>query len=159
MFPIFTAILPEIPPFEGWEGRIVGGSTAAANQFPHQASLQSAANAHFCGGFIINNRWIGSAAHCTIGRTTANTRVRVGTNNRTTGGQSLGTSAIRNHPSYNSNTLANDISTVQTSAAITFNNAVRAIPLASANHGAVGASVSGWGQTSVSIVLRAVMTI
>jgi len=135
-------------PLEGWEGRIVGGSTAGAAQFPHQASLQSDANAHFCGAFIINNRWVGSAAHCTVGRTAANTRVRVGTNSRTTGGVLFQASAVRNHGSYNSNTLANDISTVQTSGTITFNNAVRAIPLASANHGAVSAQVSGWGQTA-----------
>ena len=137
-------------PFVGWEGRIVGGSTAAANQFPHQASLQSNANAHFCGGFIINNRWVGSAAHCTVGRTAANTRVRVGSNNRTTGGQLFQASAVRNHGSYNSNTLANDISTVQTSGTMTFNNAVRAITLATSNLGSSAAQVSGWGQTSVS---------
>lgn len=49
-----------------WEGFIVGGSTAAAGQFPHMASLRSTGNTHFCGGFIINNRWIGSVAHCKI---------------------------------------------------------------------------------------------
>lgn len=49
-----------------WEGRIVGGSTAAAGQFPHMASLRTTGNTHFCGGFIINNRWIGSAAHVSI---------------------------------------------------------------------------------------------
>lgn len=47
-----------------WEGVIVGGSTAATGQFPHQVSLRSSGNAHFCGGFVINNRWVGSAAHC-----------------------------------------------------------------------------------------------
>lgn len=153
MFLLFTAIIPSNAetPLEGWEGRIVGGSAAGANAFPHQASLQSNANAHFCGAFIINNRWVGSAAHCTIGRTAANTRVRVGSNNRTTGGQLFQASAVRNHASYNANTLANDISTVQTSGTITMNAAVRAIPLASANHGAVSAQVSGWGQTAVSI--------
>jgi secreted trypsin-like serine protease len=46
-----------------WEGVIVGGSNAGTTQFPHQVSLRSGANAHFCGGFIINNRWVGSAAH------------------------------------------------------------------------------------------------
>lgn len=127
-------------PFNGWEGRIVGGSTAGANQFPHQASLQSNANAHFCGGFIINNRWIGSAAHCTIGRTAANTRVRVGTNNRTTGGTLFQASAVRNHGSYNANTLANDISTVQVSGTISFNAATQPIALASINHGVVNAA-------------------
>lgn len=30
-------------------------------QFPYQVSLRSTQNSHFCGGFIISNRWIGSA--------------------------------------------------------------------------------------------------
>lgn len=132
-----------------WEGRIVGGSQASSGQFPHQASLQSSANAHFCGGSIINSRWVLSAAHCTIGRSAASTRIRVGTNSRTSGGVIHQVAQIRNHPSYNSRNLANDISTLQVTGSFTFNNLVRAIPLASVNHGVTSAQVSGWGQTSV----------
>lgn len=134
--------------FEDWEGRIVGGSTAGVGQFPYQVSLRTAGNAHFCGGWVTNNRWAVSAAHCTIGRTTANTRVVVGAHSRTDG-TSHTTSAIRNHPNYNANTLNNDISTVQTAAAIGFNARVSAIPLGAATLGGnVAAVVSGWGQTS-----------
>jgi trypsin len=132
-----------------WEGVIVGGSTAAANQFPHQVSLRSSGNAHFCGGFIINNRWVGSAAHCTIGRTLANTVSVVGTNHRTSGGISHSSARIVNHPSYNANTLANDISMVNTASTIAFTAAVQAITLGSATvGGGVSSTASGWGQTS-----------
>jgi len=132
-----------------WEGRIVGGNTVtSAASFPYQVSMQSGANAHFCGGSIINNRWVLSAAHCTIGRTVANTRVRVGSHLRTSGGVSHASSAIRNHPSYNANTLANDICTVQTATVIGFNANVQPITLGQATVGASAAIVTGWGQTS-----------
>lgn len=34
---------------------------ALMGQFPYQISLRSMQNSHFCGGFIISNRWLGSA--------------------------------------------------------------------------------------------------
>ena len=80
----------------------------------------------------------------------ANTRVVVGAHSRTDG-TSHASARIANHPNYNANTLTNDISCVQTSAAITFNACVATIPLATSNvGGGVSAVVSGWGQTAVS---------
>jgi trypsin len=38
--------------------RIVGGTSAPLGRFPYQVSLRTAANSHFCGGSIINNRWV-----------------------------------------------------------------------------------------------------
>jgi secreted trypsin-like serine protease len=46
--------------------RIVGGQNAALGQFPYQISIRTAASgSHFCGGFVISNRFMGTAAHCT----------------------------------------------------------------------------------------------
>lgn len=56
----------ETEEFKQWSGRIVGGNTATAGQFPYQTSMRSAANAHFCGGFIINTRTIGCAGNFSI---------------------------------------------------------------------------------------------
>lgn len=132
------------------EGRIVGGSNAALGQFPYQVSLRTAANFHFCGGSIINNRWALSAAHCTIGRAQNAVRVVVGTVLLNSGGVTHVSSRIVNHPSYNSGTIANDVSVVQTATVIGFNTNVRAIPLGSAQFGTGTAIVTGWGGTAVS---------
>uniref|UniRef100_A0A1B0GJ77 Putative serine-type enodpeptidase sp chironomus riparius n=1 Tax=Lutzomyia longipalpis TaxID=7200 RepID=A0A1B0GJ77_LUTLO len=134
----------------GFQGRVVGGTSAtSAAQFPYMASLRTAANAHFCGATIIATRTVLSAAHCTVGRGTGAVRVVVGTHLRLSGGVSHAVNRIVNHPSYNANTIAFDVSIVQTSATFTFNNNVQQIAMGTAHvGGGVTAIVSGWGQTS-----------
>ncbi|EAT40329.1 AAEL007938-PA [Aedes aegypti] len=135
------------PEFLEWEGRIVGGSNAVSGQFPYQVSLRSSANTHFCGASILNNRYVLTAAHCTQGRTLANTRVVVGTHLLNSGGFAHASSRIIIHPSYNPSTLANDISMVQTTVAIAFNQFAQPIGLSSTFvNTAAGAVVTGWGQ-------------
>lgn len=98
---VFSAV-PDI--FRG--GRIVGGRAAALGEFPYQVSLRTAANFHFCGGAIISDRWVITAAHCIINRAQTSVRVIVGSVLLNSGGVSHTSSRIIAHESYNSALIA-----------------------------------------------------
>ncbi|MBN3318047.1 ACRO protein, partial [Atractosteus spatula] len=56
---------PLVAPPEG--SRVVGGREAAPGAWPWQVSVQRPARrgyAHFCGGALVDRRWVLSAAHC-----------------------------------------------------------------------------------------------
>ncbi|XP_035783470.1 chymotrypsin-2-like [Anopheles albimanus] len=134
---------------DGKGNRIIGGNDATDGQFPYQVSLQTPTNFHFCGGSIIGARWILSAAHCTISRTAANVNVYVGSVARSSGGVYHSSMRIVNHPTYNSNTLENDISLIETVEPIVFNANTQPIALGSSFIlSGTGATISGWGRTN-----------
>ncbi|KAL3211470.1 hypothetical protein MRX96_052033 [Rhipicephalus microplus] len=59
------------------DGRIVGGQDAYDGEFPWVASLRLYGQ-HFCGGAILNKRWIITAAHCLRSKPPRSFSVRLG---------------------------------------------------------------------------------
>lgn len=137
--------------------RIIQGERAAAGQFPHQASIRRIANhALICGGVIIRNNFILTTALCMQGSNSfpSNVFVVVGTNILSSGnGIPLGVSRITNHPGFDRQTMANDISVIRTIERMAFTNLVRPVrfPSAGVPDGVV-ATISGWGRFHVSFM-------
>lgn len=128
---------------------MLGGEDAELGQIPYQVSLRSPTNLHFCGGSIINERWILTAAHCTIKRTPSVVNVVVDTIYLSSG-VVYETISIINHPDYDAVEISSDVSVVQTAIPIIFSNTVKSITIGSEYvYGDVEGRVSGWGLTSV----------
>lgn len=141
------------------EDRIFGGEEASPGQFPHQISLRLERNntySHICGGSIISDRFILTAAHCYLQRfpNVSQYRVVVGAHEKNgDDGQAYDAISIVRHEHYNGSTLIHDVALVQVNMSIEFYEGVAIIPLQrNFVDGVVRAVTSGWGKTNVSIV-------
>ncbi|MCA9571388.1 MAG: serine protease, partial [Myxococcales bacterium] len=134
------------------DNAIVGGSNAAEGQFAHQVSLQTRSGFHYCGASLIADGWVLTAAHC-VDDPASQMRVRIGTTRSNSGGQLFNVTRKIRHPSYNANTMDNDVALLELS---TSTGSLTTVPLANdaADDGisAAGqmATVSGWGALSES---------
>jgi len=132
--------------------KVVGGIEARPWEFPWQTSLRRrATNSHFCGGFIINNRWIMSAAHCASGETPAILVIVIGDHTRNdlsnTVRQTHDVDRIHMHEQYNARTLVNDIALTRTVQTLQFNDNIQPVcgPEPTDQYAHRRTVASGWG--------------
>jgi len=130
---------------------ISGGEIARVGQIPYQVLLIEVPKQFpYCGGSIISDRWIVTAAHCTQGARSnaSNVAVLVGATNFTNSGKLVRLSQIINHSGYIGwqAGFQFDISVLQLRYNLEFTDTVQAIPL-NQQHipGGVRGLVSGWG--------------
>ncbi|XP_043120010.1 trypsin-3-like [Puntigrus tetrazona] len=127
--------------------KIIGGYECRPHSQPWQVYLSD--NRFSCGGSLINERWVMSAAHCTFIKN--DLLIRLGTHNlRATESteQRIRAEKIIPFPKYNNRPHNNDITLIKLRNPATLNNYVRPIPLPN-NCTSAGEQclVSGWGRT------------
>ncbi|XP_012694817.2 trypsin-2-like [Clupea harengus] len=127
------------------EDKIVGGYECEPYTKPWTVSLNS--GYHFCGGSLVNENWVVSAAHCYKSRV----EVRMGEHHigiREGNEQFISSSRVIRHPSYDSWNIDNDIMLIKLSKPATLNQYVQAVALPT-SCAAAGTMclVSGWGNT------------
>ncbi|XP_066474140.1 trypsin I-P38-like [Tiliqua scincoides] len=145
LFLAFLGVAVAFPIDDDDDDKIVGGYTCQKHSVPYQVSLNS--GYHFCGGSLINNQWVVSAAHCYKSRI----QVRLGEHSLTLNDgteQYINSATVIRHPSYNSRTLDNDIMLIKLSTKATLNSRVAAIALpTSCVTTGTQCLISGWGNT------------
>lgn len=134
--------------------RIFGGHEATPGQFPHQISLRYFnifGYAHTCGGSILNERFILTAAHCI--RPRIRFYILVGAHNRSFIRDQKNLQQVKRgivHPNYNQTSLVNDIALVELVNSLQFNARVQPIQLHEDFIGdGFNAIASGWGKSNV----------
>ncbi|KAM8709575.1 hypothetical protein ACLKA7_016390 [Drosophila subpalustris] len=142
------------------DGRITNGQLAEPGQFPYQVGLLLYVDggAAWCGGSLISDRWIVTAAHCTDALTTG-VDVYLGAWNRqdkTEKGQQIVFVETKNvivHENWEPTTLSNDISLIKLPVPIEFNERIQPVklPVKSDSYNTYAGQqgvASGWGKIS-----------
>ncbi|KAM9457779.1 chymotrypsin-like protease CTRL-1 [Clarias gariepinus] len=144
--------------------KIVGGANAAVGSWPWQVSIQTK-GFHFCGGSLINENWVLSAAHCFQSPNAVPITLVLGARNlqgTSTNIQQRGASKIIIHPNFNSTIIDNDIALVQLSSVVTFNEYVLPVCLAASSSsfsGGINVWITGWGRIATNVDLAAPQTL
>lgn len=112
--------------FQRAGGRIVGGEDVDIKDYPWQVSMQlqpQFGGSHFCGGTIVDEEWVITAAHCLVFEQNGNdfyltpghVRVRAGFTlmNNTSQGQYYNVEELILHPSYSTSSHRFDIALVR----------------------------------------------
>lgn len=131
-------------------GRIVGGTTAEQGSWPWMVSVQNPYkgnhyDGHLCGGSLIAENWVITAAHCMAGRKPEDISILAGVYDLTAaGGQTRQVHRIVVHPEYNSITQDSDVAMIQLETPV---EKLALIPLISGTSGLAGslATTLGWG--------------
>lgn len=139
-------------------GLVVGGINANAGEFPHMAAIGypdlNGALSFKCGGSLISELFVLTAAHCSSADRTKPSMVRLGDLNLSVRDAGLPEvdipiESFKSHESYNRNTRENDIALIKMSQQAPLSKNIRPACLQQTETlGKMKAVATGWGNTN-----------
>ncbi|XP_053674317.1 chymotrypsin-1-like [Anopheles nili] len=150
-----TALAIPAPfPEEDPDRRIVNGTDASILDYPFMISLRGSTGGHSCGGSILSELWVLTAAHCVSSTTPYLQTIQVGRTNisRDADESVYGIAQVVSHPNYDSrNSHLNDIALLKLQRPLEFSEYVQPVKLPESlfevedDLDDLGVTLIGWG--------------
>ena len=147
---------PTLNPGDLPQPMIVGGTVVNPAcpdcKYPFMVSLRSSSwGGHFCGGSLVREDWVITAAHCVQGSSPSSVDVKIGLHNvnNTTGAQTRDVDQIIIHPNYSGNSLDNDYALLHLSQPITDFEPIKLCTDTNHDEEPVMSTVMGWGTNNM----------
>ncbi|MBA3518787.1 MAG: serine protease [Rhizobiales bacterium] len=120
------------------EPKVVGGVPADEGEYPWQASLlvswiADPTRAHFCGGSVIDAKWILTASHCLDGLSAQELHVAAGTNHLDQTVRRINARRLITHRKYAAPSFDNDVALVELLSPLSIGGTIQSIALLDAN--------------------------
>ncbi|XP_025226049.1 chymotrypsin-like protease CTRL-1 isoform X1 [Theropithecus gelada] len=132
--------VPAIKPALSFSQRIVNGENAVPGSWPWQVSLQDSSGFHFCGGSLISQSWVVTAAHCNV--SPGRHFVVLGEHDLSSNAEPLQVLSISQaitHPSWNPTTMNNDVTLLKLASPAQYTTRISPVCLASSNEALLSA--------------------
>ncbi|XP_006860225.1 PREDICTED: chymotrypsinogen 2-like [Chrysochloris asiatica] len=146
----FGCGVPAIHPVLSGLSRIVNGEDAVPGSWPWQVSLQDSTGFHFCGGSLISENWVITAAHCSVRTSHLVVAGEFDQGSNDEAIQVLKIAQVFKNPKFNMFTINHDVTLLKLATPARFSQTVSSVCLPNQGDDFPAGSLcatTGWGKT------------